>query len=73
MGPPNNSSTTQSTSATTNTVTDSFNQSLSRVESLSNVGNVRLEFGEGAGGFSPTTLIVIFGGLIGLVFVFRKK
>ena len=65
-GSRSNSSSTQQT--ITNTVSDSYNQTLNRVMNLSDVGNVSLDFGSQNPGQMPSASVLLPIGLIGLAF-----
>ena len=68
------SSSTNQTSVSTNTAIDAYNQSSSRIENLSDVGNIQLQVGDSksSGGFNPIIAVVV-GGVVLLYFYMKKK
>lgn len=65
-------STTNQTSVSTNTYTDSFNQGFSRVENLSDVGNINIS-GAGQSRTNPIILLILLGlGLMAFAYVKKK-
>ena len=60
------------TSVSTTTVTDSFNQAFSRVENLSDVGNVSINVPSGSSSLTPVFLIIA-ALVAGLIFIMKKK
>ena len=71
---PSSASTSNQTTVSTTSVADSYNQAFSRVENLSNVGNVSI-LTDQTGGTSlplPILIILILGGLA-VLFIFKRK
>ena len=64
-----NAATTNQTSVSTNTITDSYNQAFTRVENLSDVGNVTISQPAAQ---SPITFLLGIGGFM-LLFLFMRK
>jgi len=66
-----NASTTNQTSVSTNTITDSYNQAFTRVENLSDVGNVNISTPQDKS--SPITVILIIGAAIVFFIMLKRK
>lgn len=77
MGGGSSTSTTSNTSlVSTNTVTDSYNESFSRIENLSDVGNVAINMGGIPGqdsGVSVSPLVLLIIGAVAVAIVWLKK